>query len=102
MSDYSSGYNFGGAADSGSKKQEVMDKVRSELALANAQELINKINEKCYEKCVPKPGSSLSSGEQACLSKCMDRYMEAWNVVSRAYVSRIQRESANQQYGGNM
>lgn len=25
----------------GNKKQEVMDKVRSELALANAQELIN-------------------------------------------------------------
>lgn len=72
MSDYSSGYNFGGAAaDSvrvlnhnskkrvshwdtngigcspwkqGSKKQEVMDKVRSELALANAQELINVSN----------------------------------------------------------
>ncbi|ORZ01079.1 Tim10/DDP family zinc finger-domain-containing protein [Syncephalastrum racemosum] len=97
MSDYSSGYNFGGAnADLGNKKQEVMDKVRGELALANAQELINKINEKCYEKCVPKPGASLSSGEQACLSKCMDRYMEAWNVVSRAYVSRIQRESAGQ------
>lgn len=93
-----------------------MDQVRSELALANAQELINvsvdrnmmhiqyiafllmdknmqKINEKCYLKCVPKPSSSLDSGEQACLSKCMDRYMEAWNVISKAYVARLQRES---------
>ncbi|KAI8875570.1 hypothetical protein K501DRAFT_233500 [Backusella circina FSU 941] len=94
MSDYSSNYNMGGGLSN--KKQEVMDQVRSELALANAQELINKINEKCYLKCVPKPGSRLESGEQACLSKCMDRYMEAWNVVSRAYVARLQRES-----GGN-
>jgi hypothetical protein len=23
----------------------------------------------------------------------MDRYMEAWNIVSRAYISRVQRES---------
>ncbi|CEP16810.1 hypothetical protein [Parasitella parasitica] len=101
MNDYSSNYNLGG--DVGNKKQEVMDQVRSELALANAQELINpydmqKINEKCYLKCVPKPGARLESGEQACLSKCMDRYMEAWNVVSRAYVARLQRESQ----GGNL
>lgn len=78
-----------------------MEQVRGELALANAQELINvsrigaivvagiqtlmwkklcytlyillfnmcsfppqKINEKCYLKCVPKPGSRLESGEQ--------------------------------------
>ncbi|KAG2207266.1 hypothetical protein INT46_003185 [Mucor plumbeus] len=96
MSDYPSNYNLGG--DFGNKKQEVMDQVRSELALANAQELINKINEKCYLKCVPKPGARLESGEQACLSKCMDRYMESWNVVSRAYVARLQRESQ----GGNL
>ncbi|CEG70203.1 hypothetical protein CU097_003000 [Rhizopus azygosporus] len=98
MSDYSSSYNSFGGGDISNKKQEVMDQVRSELALANAQELINKINEKCYLKCVPKPGPRLESGEQACLSKCMDRYMEAWNVVSRAYINRLQRE----QQGGSL
>ncbi|KAI8374630.1 Tim10/DDP family zinc finger-domain-containing protein [Radiomyces spectabilis] len=98
MSDYSSQYNLGGDAGLSNKKQEVMDQVRSELALANAQELINKINEKCYLKCVPKPGARLESGEQQCLSKCMDRYMEAWNVISRSYVSRLQREQG--QMGG--
>ncbi|KAI9307113.1 Tim10/DDP family zinc finger-domain-containing protein [Cunninghamella echinulata] len=95
MSDYSS--SFGAGAELGNKKQEVMDQVRGELAMANAQELINKINEKCYLKCVPKPGPRLENGEQQCLSKCMDQYMAAWNVVSRAYVGRIQRESQNQQ-----
>ncbi|KAF9016630.1 hypothetical protein BGZ52_005709, partial [Haplosporangium bisporale] len=60
MSDYG---NYGGGSME-AKKQQVMDQVRSELALANAQELINKINEKCFAKCVPKPGSSLDSSEQ--------------------------------------
>ena len=31
--------------------------------------------------------------EQTCLSNCMNLYLEAWNVVSRAYVSRAQLES---------
>ncbi len=41
---------------------------------------------------MPKPASSLSRGEEGCLSMCMDKYMAAWNIVSRQYVGRIQRE----------
>ncbi|RIB04869.1 Tim10/DDP family zinc finger protein, partial [Gigaspora rosea] len=74
------------------RKQAVMDQVRNELALANAQELINKINEKCFSKCITKPGYKLESGEQTCIAKCMDRYMDAWNIVSRAYIGRVQKE----------
>ncbi|KAL1920947.1 uncharacterized protein VTP21DRAFT_11582 [Calcarisporiella thermophila] len=99
MSDYSSfsGLSSVGSSDNmESRKQAVMDQVRSELALANAQELINKMNEKCFSKCVPKPGYRLESSDQTCISKCMDRYMEAWNIVSRAYISRVQRESQSQ------
>jgi len=69
-----------------------MASVRSELALANAQELINKTNEKCFTKCVTKPSTSLSSSEETCLSRCMDRYMEAFNIVSRTYTARLARE----------
>ncbi|KAG0032509.1 protein translocase subunit [Podila clonocystis] len=98
MSDFG---NYGGGSME-SKKQQVMDQVRSELALANAQELINKINEKCFAKCVPKPGSKLDSSEQACISKCMDRYMEAWNIVSRTYINRVQRESQNMGGAGGL
>ncbi|EFB22872.1 hypothetical protein PANDA_015543, partial [Ailuropoda melanoleuca] len=31
---------------------------------------------------------------QKCIAMCMDRYMDAWNTVSRAYNSRL-RERAN-------
>jgi import inner membrane translocase subunit TIM13 len=52
-----------------------------------------KLNEHCFDKCIPKPGSSFSSGEQQCFSQCMEKYMGAWNTVSKQYISRIQQES---------
>lgn len=42
---------------------------------------------------MPKPGSSLASGEKQCLSYCMEKYMDAWNTVSKQYIGRIQHES---------
>jgi hypothetical protein len=32
--------------------------------------------EKCFAKCVPAPGTSLSSKEQACTERCVERYFE--------------------------
>ena len=46
------------------RKREVMAQVKQELALANAQELMNKMNEKCFAKCITKPSTSLSSSEE--------------------------------------
>ncbi|KNE57370.1 hypothetical protein AMAG_03091 [Allomyces macrogynus ATCC 38327] len=81
------------------RKQQIMQQVRTELALANAQELINKIGDNCFTKCITKPSTKLDSSEETCLAKCMDRYMDAWNIVSRAYVTRIQREVPNDMTG---
>jgi hypothetical protein len=30
---------------------------------------------------------------QKCIAMCMDRYMDSFNVVSRAYTDRLRRES---------
>jgi len=72
------------------RKEAMMNSVRSELALANAQELMNvcereimgtcvltgcylqKTNEKCFLKCIAKPGASLSSSEQARIAQFFD------------------------------
>jgi import inner membrane translocase subunit TIM13 len=59
-----------------------------------------KLNEHCFERCVPKPGTSLSKGEEGCFTNCMEKYMSAWNTVSKQYVARIQRESRNQMGAG--
>lgn len=52
-----------------------------------------KLNEHCFERCVPKPGTSLSKGEETCFTNCMEKYMSSWNTVSKQYVARIQKES---------
>jgi import inner membrane translocase subunit TIM13 len=54
---------------------------------------MQKLNEHCFERCVPKPGASLSKGEETCFTSCMEKYMSAWNTVSKTYVARIQKES---------
>ncbi|OCB84923.1 hypothetical protein A7U60_g8145 [Sanghuangporus baumii] len=51
--------------DMQARKEKFMTQVRNELALSGAQELINKINEKCFAKCITKPSTSLSSSEEA-------------------------------------
>ncbi|XP_022226768.1 mitochondrial import inner membrane translocase subunit Tim13 [Drosophila obscura] len=73
-------------------KGEIMDQVKQQIAVANAQELLTQMTQKCFRKCVSKPGSSLDSSEQKCISMCMDRFMDSWNLISRAYGQRLQRE----------
>ena len=43
---------------------------------------LQELSEKCSVKCVSSPGSSLSSGEKQCLQRCLDRFMESWNLIS--------------------
>ncbi|KAI9702476.1 MAG: protein translocase subunit [Candelina mexicana] len=78
------------------QKEAIMNQVKQEAAVVNARQLIEKVNDHCYEKCVPKPGSSLSKGESTCFTQCMEKYMAAWNVVSRQYIGRIQHEQGQQ------
>jgi import inner membrane translocase subunit TIM13 len=77
---------------SGAQKDELMEQVKQQIAVANAQELLTKMTEKCFKKCIIKPGTSLDNTEQKCVAMCMDRYMDAWNLVSKAYSNRLQRE----------
>ena len=104
-------------------KQQIMDQVRQQAALSNARALVDvcgqdikhrsselhqltdcdpfqKLNEHCFERCVPKPGTSLSSGETTCYQNCMEKYMAAWNTVSRQYLQHVQKGVAGGA-GGN-
>jgi import inner membrane translocase subunit TIM13 len=79
--------------DSETVKNEVIRGVRSQFAMDNAKHLIEKINEHCFERCIPKPGTSVSSGEKTCYTNCVDKYIAGWNHINATYVARIQRES---------
>ncbi|POS80167.1 mitochondrial import inner membrane translocase subunit TIM13 [Diaporthe helianthi] len=58
--------------DSNTIKQTVMKQIQLESNTSNARMLIEKMNDVCFEKCIPKPGSSVSSGEQSCFTSCME------------------------------
>ncbi|TGZ62390.1 hypothetical protein CRM22_007469 [Opisthorchis felineus] len=74
------------------QKEQLMEQMKAEVALASAQELLQRMSDKCFEKCVPKPGVSLDNSEQKCVGMCMDRYVDAWNLVSRTFAARVRRE----------
>ncbi|XP_063776154.1 mitochondrial import inner membrane translocase subunit Tim13 [Pseudophryne corroboree] len=89
--DFSPAASGSGKADTGA----IMEQVKVQIAVANAQELLQRMTDKCFRKCIGKPGGSLDNSEQKCIAMCMDRYMDAWGTVSKAYNSRLQRERAN-------
>uniref|UniRef100_A0A8R1HPD4 Mitochondrial import inner membrane translocase subunit n=1 Tax=Caenorhabditis japonica TaxID=281687 RepID=A0A8R1HPD4_CAEJA len=77
------------------QQEQVISGVKQQAALANAQNLVTDISEKCTNKCITAPGSSLASGEKQCLQRCMDRFMESWNLVSQTLQKRLQDEMAS-------
>ena len=47
---------------------ELLARVRSEVQQQTLQELFTKISERCFDVCITRPSSKLSSGEQKCLA----------------------------------
>ncbi|XP_062580442.1 mitochondrial import inner membrane translocase subunit Tim13-like [Saccostrea cucullata] len=80
-----------------SKREDYMNEVKQQIAIANAQELLQKMSEKCFKKCVTKPGTSLSSSENKCLAMCMDRYIDTQTLVAKAFSNRLQQEMSRMQ-----
>lgn len=72
-------------------KQQLQDQISQELAVANATELVNKITENCFEKCIHQPLGTISPQEDGCVNQCLEKYMRSWNVISKSYITRIQQ-----------
>uniref|UniRef100_A0A0V0H269 Mitochondrial import inner membrane translocase subunit n=1 Tax=Solanum chacoense TaxID=4108 RepID=A0A0V0H269_SOLCH len=51
-------------------------------------QLSQTVRDKCFDKCITKPGSSLSGSEGSCISRCVDRYIEATGIISKALFSQ--------------
>ncbi|KAL4785198.1 Tim10/DDP family zinc finger-domain-containing protein [Aspergillus varians] len=87
------------AASSGQEAQDVktaiLKQLQQEAAMSNARQLIGKVNEHCFDNCVPAPGSTMTPGESTCLSQCMEKYISLWNVASKAYLTRATSDRKN-------
>lgn len=53
------------------------------------------MQDNCFEKCIAKPGSSMSSSEQTCSTACIEKYINAWNQVNTTLHNRLRQEAAS-------
>lgn len=74
----------------GPSADDVMLRVRRELQEQQMEELVSALADKCFAKCVPKPGRSLSSAEQNCIAKAMDRYLDVMTLVFQTVAKKAQ------------
>ncbi|ODV93034.1 hypothetical protein PACTADRAFT_46384 [Pachysolen tannophilus NRRL Y-2460] len=83
------------SASSQQLKEKLQNQITQELAVVNATELVNKLTENCFAKCIQQPAASLTSVDDLCVNQCSEKYMRAWNVISKAYITRIQQASSS-------
>ena len=72
------------------QKEEIMQTVQQQVALANMQELLQKVTDKCFKKCITSPGSSMGSSDQKCVAMCMDRYISIIKLKVWAELCQVQ------------
>jgi import inner membrane translocase subunit TIM13 len=49
---------------SSNERHALMSNVQQQMAIEQAQTMLQQISEKCFKMCITKPSSSLSSSEQ--------------------------------------
>ena len=87
--DYSTGGSSSGM--SSADLQNSLDLMRKQAAVQTAQEMVKVMTEKCFQKCISTPGSSLSSSEQRCVTQCTERFFDSWNTISRSFMQSRQQ-----------
>ena len=55
--------------------------IPTETSHSNQPQVVAKLADVCFDKCVSKPGASLDRYESACLSQCALRYLETGQVI---------------------
>ena len=60
------------------------------------QQTVARITDVCWDTCLPgTPGRSLSSKEQACVSECAKRFIEATQFVIARFQARAREDAAS-------
>ncbi|XP_043865138.1 mitochondrial import inner membrane translocase subunit Tim13 isoform X2 [Drosophila mojavensis] len=73
-------------------EDELKIKIKKASTLDTMQKMLSRLSIQCFHKCVPKPEDSLDSRQRLCISMCMDRYMDSYTLVARAFGNRLQAE----------
>ncbi len=74
-------------------KNKIKNSIAQEMATAYATGLVNALSENCFQKCIIKPSDSLSTDDEKCISDCASKFMRSWNLISKEYIARINKQS---------
>eukprot|EP00850_Spirogloea_muscicola_P019774 SM000199S05401 [mRNA] locus=s199:9651:10171:- [translate_table: standard] len=67
---------------------ELQQFLEQEKQKAMLNELVAKLTDVCWDKCISgAPGSKFSSGEASCLSNCAQRFLETSSIILRRFES---------------
>ncbi|KAI7871890.1 Tim10/DDP family zinc finger-domain-containing protein [Spinellus fusiger] len=59
-----------------SEQRELAQFLEGENAKARIQQTVHSLTDTCWDKCVFKVNSSLDRSEEACLSNCVERFLD--------------------------
>lgn len=66
--------------------------IAEENQKAQVQQIISKLTDTCWDKCMGKPGAKLSNWERDCIGNCAERFLDASIFI----VQRMQGEARRQ------
>ncbi|XP_024401978.1 mitochondrial import inner membrane translocase subunit TIM8 [Physcomitrium patens] len=65
---------------------ELQQFLEQEKQKAVLNELVGKLTDVCWDKCITStPGSKLSSSESSCLTYCAQRFLETSSLILRRF-----------------
>ena len=73
--------------------QQSIKVLQLQAQIEQQEMLIQTINDKCFKMCIQTPGATVDSSQQKCLGRCIDRYVDAWNSISRSVTNKIRQQS---------
>lgn len=78
------------------KNESFKEQVQQQAVMDSIRQMLDRICDNCFRKCVDRPSEALQAKEQHCLNMCMDRFMDSYNLVARTFQRRLERESGGE------
>ncbi|KAG2209710.1 Tim10/DDP family zinc finger-domain-containing protein [Mucor mucedo] len=57
-------------------QRELAQFLEAEQAKARVQQTVHSLTDNCWDKCISKVNNKLDRSEEACLSNCVDRFLD--------------------------
>ncbi len=70
---------------------ELMARIQEQNNAQMGEQFREQVTGKCFKVCVTSPGKALTTREQTCIDRCLDRFVEAMNLVTEALANRSTR-----------